>query len=85
MKLNSSVGRTIKVDPARGIDVARAFTVLETQCNRNNVKRDAQKQRYHERPGLKRKRLKSERWRRRFKETFKRTVTMVQRMKGQGW
>ena len=85
IKLNSSVGRTISVNSQRGMDVGRAFRALEIQCARNSVKRDFMRQRFHERPGLKRKRLKSERWRRRFKEQFRGTVQMVQRMKAQGW
>lgn len=85
MKLNSTVGRTIVVDQQRGMDVGRAFRALEMQCARNSVKRDFMRQRYHERPGLKRKRLKSERWRKRFKSEFRGTLAMVQRLKNQGW
>lgn len=85
MKLNSSTGRTVVVDTNRGMDAARAFRALEIQCARNSVRRDFMRQRFHERPGLKRKRLKSERWRRRFKEGFKKTVGLVQRLRGQGW
>ncbi|KAK5167163.1 uncharacterized protein LTR77_007893 [Saxophila tyrrhenica] len=85
MKLDSTVGRTIFVNNERGIDVGRAFRMLDQRCAQNSVKRDFMKQRFHERPGLKRKRLKQERWRRRFKETFRETVGMVQRMKKQGW
>ncbi|KAK3687083.1 hypothetical protein LTR37_019150 [Vermiconidia calcicola] len=85
IKLDSTVGRTIRVEQERGIDVGRAFRMLEMRCAQNSVRRDSQRQRFHERPGLKRKRLKSERWRRRFKETFKATVGMVQKMKAQGW
>ncbi|KAK0261988.1 hypothetical protein B0A54_14826 [Friedmanniomyces endolithicus] len=85
MKLNPSVGRTITVDAARGMDVGRAFRTLEMQCNRNSVKRDFMRQRYHERAGLKRKRLRGERWRRRFKENFKGVVGLVKKMTAQGW
>lgn len=85
MKLDSSVGRTIHVNADKGIDVGRAFRMLEQRCAQNSVKRDFMRQRFHERPGLKRKRLKQERWRRRFKEGFRETVAMVGRMKKQGW
>ena len=85
VKLNSSVGRTIKVDTSRGMDVGRAFRSLEMKCAQNSVKRDFMRQRFHERPGLKRKRLKSERWRKRFKEGFRGTVAMVKKMRAQGW
>ena len=84
-KLNSTVGRTIAVNENKGIDVGRAFRTLEARCAQNSVKRDHMRQRYHERPGLKRKRLASERWRRRFKESFRATIKLVQGLKKQGW
>jgi len=85
VKLNSSVGRTILVDQARGMDVGKAFRQLEIRCATNSVKKDFNRQRFHERPGLKRKRLKSERWRRNFKEAFRGTIKLVQGLKKQGW
>ncbi|EMC93204.1 hypothetical protein BAUCODRAFT_125084 [Baudoinia panamericana UAMH 10762] len=84
-KLGPSVGRTVTVDNNRGMDVGRAFRTLEVQCARNSVRKDFMRQRFHERGGLKRKRLKSERWRRRFKENFRGIVAMVGRMRKQGW
>nr|POE87880.1 37s ribosomal protein mrp21, mitochondrial [Quercus suber] len=84
-KLGPSVGRMIPVDAARNMDIGRAFRQLEIVCNRNKVKQDFMKQRFHERPGLKRKRLKTVRWRRRFKEGFKGIVKKVMGMKKQGW
>lgn len=85
IKLTPSVGRTVYVNNDRGMDVGRAFRSLEIACARNNVRKDLMRQRFHERPGLKRKRLRSERWRRRFKENFKGIVGMVQKMRAQGW
>lgn len=85
MKLGPEVGRTIHVDLAKNMDVGRAFRTLEMTCARNSVRRDMMKQRYHERPGMKRKRLKSERWRRNFKQNFQGVVQLVQKMKRQGW
>lgn len=85
MKLSPSLGKTIYVDAKRGIDVAKAFRAMEICVNRNGIKRDFNKQRFHERPGLKRKRLHSERWRRRFKLGFQATVKRVLVMKKQGW
>ncbi|KAK3115800.1 hypothetical protein LTR53_004477 [Teratosphaeriaceae sp. CCFEE 6253] len=83
--LSPSVGRSVTVDSTRGMDIGRAFRTLEMQCARNSVKKDFMRQRFHERPGLKRKRLRSERWRRRFRENFKGTIAMVQGMRAQGW
>lgn len=85
VKLNPTVGRTIKVDMNRGMDIGRAFRTLEINCARNKVRQDFNRQRFHERPGLKRKRLKGERWRKNFKAGFKEVVKMVVRMKRQGW
>lgn len=85
MKLGPSLGRTIQVDTKRGMDVGRAFRTLEQQCQRNRVRADFMRQRFYERPGLKRKRLKSERWRKNFKANFNGTVAMVQKMTRQGW
>ena len=59
--------------------------MLDQRCAQNSVRKDFQRQRFHERDGLKRKRLRGERWRRRFKEDFKGTVGMVLRLKRQGW
>ncbi|CAL3969896.1 unnamed protein product [Diplocarpon coronariae] len=84
MKLDPSTGRSIFVG-STGIDVATAFRLMEMSCARNKVKYDAMKQRFHERGGLKRKRLRRERWRTRFSEGFKATVARVKRLKHQGW
>lgn len=85
MKLGPTLGKTVYVDNQRGFDVARAFKSMEIQVGRNAVRRDAARQRFHERPGKKRKRLHSERWRRRFKAGFKATVKRVLKMRKQGW
>lgn len=78
-----TLGKTVQVK--NGGDVGRAFREVEQLCGRNRVRADFNKQRFHERAGLKRKRLHSERWRRRFKEAFRGTVKMVNKMRKQGW
>ncbi|GIZ43106.1 hypothetical protein CKM354_000634600 [Cercospora kikuchii] len=83
--LPPNVGRLVEVDEKRNMDVGRAFRTMEILCNKNKVKRTFAQQRFHERPGLKRKRLKNERWIRRFRENFRGTVQLVQKMKKQGW
>lgn len=85
VRLGPNLGRTVKVNPTRNIDVGRAFRQLDIMCNRNRVRADFNRQRFHERPGLMRKRLKRERWRRHFKEGFKGMVALVRKMKKQGW
>ncbi|KAM0718724.1 hypothetical protein Q7P37_005795 [Cladosporium fusiforme] len=85
MKLGPKLGRTVYVEPKRGIDVARAFRSMEIGVAKNQVKKDFNRQRFHERGGVKRKRLHSERWRKRFKAGFQATVKRVLKMKKQGW
>ncbi|KAI4252220.1 MAG: hypothetical protein L6R42_008065 [Xanthoria sp. 1 TBL-2021] len=85
IKSRPSLGRTVEVMPERGLDLGRALRSLEINCAVNNVRGDAQTQRFHERPGMKRKRLHSLRWRRRFKIGFKAVVGKVKAMRRKGW
>lgn len=85
IKSRPSVGRTVDVDPIRGVDVGTALRSLNALCTKNNVFRDFSQQRFHERPGLKRKRLKSVRWRRFFREGFRTAVNRVKEMRRRGW
>ncbi|KAL8991916.1 MAG: hypothetical protein Q9169_007538 [Polycauliona sp. 2 TL-2023] len=85
IKSRPSLGRTVEVMPERGLDLGRALRSLEINCAVNNVRGDAQTQRFHERPGAKRKRLHSVRWRRNFKIGFKAVVGKVKAMRRQGW
>ncbi|KAL9027031.1 MAG: hypothetical protein Q9196_004384 [Gyalolechia fulgens] len=85
IKSRPSLGRTVQVMPERGLDLAKALTSLEINCNVNNVKADARAQKYYERPGAKRKRLKSVRWRKRFKIGFNAVVGKVKAMRRKGW
>ena len=80
-----SVGRAIEVVPERGMDVGRALKTLHRLCSQNKVAADFRNQRFHERPGLKRKRLKSQRWRKAFKASFSATVMRVKEMRRKGW
>ena len=83
LRLNPTTGRSVTV--GQSIDVGRGFRLLEQSCARNRVRADFNKQRFHERGGLKRKRLRRERWRKRFMEGFKATVGRVKQLKNQGW
>lgn len=84
LQLGPSLGRSVTIG-STGIDVARGFRLVEQSCARNRVKLDAAMQRFHERGGLKRKRLRRERWRRKFMDGFKATVARVKQLKNQGW
>ncbi|OQO02476.1 hypothetical protein B0A48_12003 [Cryoendolithus antarcticus] len=85
LKLDAAIGRKVYVNKEKGFDVAKAFRSMEINVARNGVKRDFNRQRFHERGGVKRKRLKSERWRKNFREGFRAVVRRVLRMRGQGW
>lgn len=79
------VPRTGRTQHVKGGDLARAFQLLSSDITRNQVAREASKQRFHERPGLKRKRVASERWQRKFKGGFKGTLRRVSALVSQGW
>jgi small subunit ribosomal protein MRP21 len=85
LRLGPNVGRSFHVDAGRGIDVARAFRQLDSACRKNKVRTDFANQRFHERPGLKRKRIRYEGKIRGFKARFTKVVQMVQRMTKSGW
>ncbi|KAI1434488.1 hypothetical protein GGR50DRAFT_404985 [Xylaria sp. CBS 124048] len=76
-------GRTVYVKS--NVDVARSFKLLAVQVSQNRLRQDFYSQRFHERPGMKRKRLKSERWQKRFKKGFKATIARVRELTAQGW
>lgn len=83
LRLNARTGRSVVV--AGGVDIGRSFNLLGMSCTRNKVRSDFNRQRFHERGGLKRKRLKRERWQKRFMNGFRATVSRVKEMKRQGW
>lgn len=85
LRLGPSAGRSVTVETERGIDLGKAFRNLDMNCAKNYVRGDFMRQRFHERPGLKRKRLYSSRWRKRFKEGFRAMVTKVELMRRSGW
>ena len=85
LNFNASTGRSIAIDQGRGIDAARAIGMVEMRLAQNKVRLDVKKQRFHERPGLKRKRLASERYRRRFRTGFAEMTRKVRDMARKGW
>lgn len=81
MELGPNIGRSVLVDKG---DLSKALNGLKTQIRINNVREDSIQQKFHERRGMKKKRMKRERFRKRFKEGFKRMVSIVLEMKRQG-
>ena len=73
------------VEPAKGQDLGKAIRRFSAMMTLNGVRNDFQRQRFHERPGLKRKRLKSERWRKMFKAGFNAVIQRVKYMTKKGW
>jgi len=84
-RLTPSYGRKVELDPTRGRDLVRGINMLGSLMARNKVRADFMKQRYHERAGLKRKRLKTERWRARFKIGFQAVTARVTELTRKGW
>ncbi|KAF7867573.1 uncharacterized protein EAF02_009764 [Botrytis sinoallii] len=83
MRLSPRTGRT--VDIKSNIDLSRGIRMLEASCALNKVRHDQTHQRFHERGGMKRKRLRRQRWRNNFMEGFKGIVGRVKQLKNQGW
>lgn len=84
-RLNPTYGRTVDLDVSRGRDIVRGIGMLGSLMARNKVRQDFNKQRFHERGGLKRKRLNSERWRARFKQGFRSVTSRVTELTRKGW
>jgi small subunit ribosomal protein MRP21 len=83
LRLRPSTGRT--VDIKGSVDLARGFRLLQRAVSQNRVKTDVRLAKFYERPALKRKRQKRERWQVRFKEGFKAAIWRAMELKGQGW
>ena len=88
VKPRPQLGRCVEIfkDTSSKVkDLGSAIRILSIVLRSNNVLYDKKRQRFHERPGLKRKRLSSERWRKRFKVGFQAMVQKVVHMNRQGW
>jgi ribosomal protein S21 len=83
MRTAPVAGRTVFVDPTLGFPAA--LKALQRLVSQSKIKRIAREQKFHERPGMRRKRLKMARWRVRFKTGFQATTKRVREMKKQGW
>ncbi|KAF1925247.1 uncharacterized protein M421DRAFT_11229, partial [Didymella exigua CBS 183.55] len=84
-RLTPQYGRTVHLDVSRGRDIVRGIGMLGSLMARNKVKTDFADQRFHERGGLKRKRLNSQRWRARFKAGFQSVTGRVVELTRKGW
>lgn len=84
MKLGPSTGRMVEIG-GPNIGIERGFQLLASSCARNRVRVDSVRQKFHERPGSKRKRLLSERWRKKFRAGFHEAVRRTRELQRQGW
>lgn len=83
-------GRTVFIDnhsnrPGKVNNPEAAFKRLDIIMSQNRIKTMWNQQRFSERPGMKRKRLKMVRWKKRFRAGFVATTKRVKELKKQGW
>lgn len=83
-------GRTIFIDstssrPGKVNNPEAAFKRLDIVMSQNRIKMMWHQQRFQERAGMKRKRLKMFRWKKRFRVGFVETARRVKELKKQGW
>ncbi|KAG1731903.1 hypothetical protein EDB19DRAFT_1310455 [Suillus lakei] len=65
-------------------DLGEAFRRLQTRLRRNRVVQEVSRQRRHEKKGVKRRRLSSERWRRVFANEVRKKVQLVSTIRRRG-
>lgn len=85
----TATGRTVFVKNFTGPNAASsapvAINILNKLVQQQGVRAKFNYQRFHERRGMKKKRLKMVRWRKQFKAGFRATVKRVMELKRQGW
>ena len=84
-RLSATYGRTVDIAPGTHRDLVQGVGMLTALVVRNNIRSDFLRQKFHERPGLKRKRLASQRWRARFKTGFHQVTSRVTELTRKGW
>ncbi|PHH76825.1 hypothetical protein CDD82_3787 [Ophiocordyceps australis] len=82
-------GFTIFVRDKGGLNAAPslslALRLLTTRTKTQQLAFISRRQKFHERPGVKRRRLRTARWTKKFKRGFVAAVERVQELKNQGW
>ncbi|KAH7930799.1 hypothetical protein BV22DRAFT_999853 [Leucogyrophana mollusca] len=74
------VGRRVFVNG----DLGEAFARLQSRLRRNRVTADLRVQSRHEKKGVKRRRLRSERWRKQFANEVRKKVQLVSTIRRRG-
>ena len=85
MKLGPTLGRQVPVDPSSNFGLTLALRKLNDKLKKNELRKQANAQRFHVRKGQVRKNLRMARWRKLFAFSFSRTVGKIKRMRDQGW
>ncbi|KAJ8594336.1 hypothetical protein M405DRAFT_729973 [Rhizopogon salebrosus TDB-379] len=75
------LGRRVIV---HGGDLGEALRRLQTRLRRNRVSQEVSRQKRHEKKGVKRRRLSSERWRRVFANEVRKKVQLVSTIRRRG-
>ncbi|KAF8894592.1 hypothetical protein BD779DRAFT_1467185 [Infundibulicybe gibba] len=78
---NAYSGRSVKVTNG---NVAEAYKQLENILSRNKVKAQLRLAARHEKKGVKRRRLSSERWRKNFAHEVRQKVQLVSKIRDRG-
>jgi hypothetical protein len=78
------------VEAGRSVTLGRSnlttrLAHLDSLIKNEKVKSMSISQKFHERPGLRRKRLKSARWRKGFKKDFYGLISKIREMRSMGW
>ncbi|THU90715.1 hypothetical protein K435DRAFT_760059, partial [Dendrothele bispora CBS 962.96] len=79
--INPYSGRSVPVTDG---NVASALKKLDTILNRNKVRKQLRLTERHEKKGVKRRRLESERWRRLFAHEVRKNVQLVTKIRNRG-
>ncbi|KAG6866895.1 hypothetical protein C0991_003810 [Blastosporella zonata] len=78
---NAYAGRSVNV---KGANVGEAFGRLQAILSRNKVQAQLRRAERHEKKGVKRRRLSSERWRKQFAHEVRRKVQLVAKIRNRG-
>ncbi|KAG6911508.1 hypothetical protein DXG01_014582 [Tephrocybe rancida] len=78
---NAYTGRSVSV---KGGNIADAYGRLQSILTRNKVQAQLRRAERHEKKGVKRRRLSSERWRRQFAHEVRRKVQLVAKIRNRG-
>ncbi|KAJ2896921.1 mito ribosomal protein S21 [Zalerion maritima] len=78
-------GTMVQIKPSGKWDLLRALSSVNVAVRLNQIKWQSIRQREHERPGLKRKRMRGVRWRKLFSEGYKNTVKRANALAKMGW